>query len=156
MPTPHPSSRGSTHSGHLSFELTNLSDPHPTERCSGNHLERVSEELSVSSGLMVSFGVVPGRSKGALTSSSSKLGHREGRLPLCCTFGPPFLSAHSPGGGKEKSRDGTFRRSEDKAVDILPWPWMNTQQEHSPPACSPASFLVHLPAPGCLNVCPVA
>lgn len=78
----------------------------------------------MSSGLTVSIGVVPGRSEGALTSSSSKLGPREGRLPLCCTFGPPLLSAHSPEGRKEKSRDGTFRRSEDKAVDILPWPWI--------------------------------
>lgn len=82
------------------------------------------------SGLVVSVclvvGVVPWRSEGALTSSSSKLGPREGRLPLpCCSFGAPLLSAHSPGGGKEKSRDGTFRRAADKAVDILPRPWMN-------------------------------
>lgn len=96
---------------------------------------------------MVSVGVVPWRSEGALTSSSSKLGPREGRLPLPrCSFGPPLLSAHSPGGGKEKSRNGTFRRAEDKAVDILPWLWMNTQQEHRPPhVLQPASWSTCLP-----------
>lgn len=88
------------------------------------------------SGLMVSVGVVPWRSEGALTSSSSKLGPREGRLPLPCgSFGPPLLSAHSPGGGKQKSRDGTFRRAADKALDE------HAAGAHRPPAPSLASFL---------------
>lgn len=100
---------------------------------------------------------MPWRSEGALTSSSSKLGPREGRLPLPrCSFGPPLLTAHSPEGGKEKFREGMFRTAEGKAVDMLPWPRvsMHTAGAWASSTFS-ASFLVHLPALGYLRICPV-